>query len=193
MEALLEKLLANQLLRAAAAAAFAPGRNSQRPDVRSLILEGENECTEFKSSARWDYKTKSQNPGLGAIIAKTVAGFCNAKGGALLIGVDDKGAILGLQNDYQTLSSKPNRDGYQQFLINLLSPTLGREICTSLSMSIQNVDGHDICLLQIPKSSKPVYFREGQQSRFFLRIGNTTKELNLKESVDYIGMRWHST
>jgi hypothetical protein len=169
---------------------FATGGNTRALDTRSVIATGENECVEFKSSARWDYKTTSQNPGLEAVIAKTVAGLCNAKGGILLIGVDDSGAILGIQKDYETLSSRPNRDGYQQFLVNLLSSTLGREACASVSISIQSVDGCDICAIQVPKSSKPIYFREGQQSRFFLRVGNTIQELNLKESVDYIGKHW---
>ena len=32
-------------------------------------------------------------------IIKTIIGFCNQKGGKLIIGVDSKGVIVGLKND----------------------------------------------------------------------------------------------
>lgn len=159
-------------------------------DVAALIAEGENDMVEFKSSARWDYKTSSQNKSLESVIAKTVAGFLNGNGGELLIGVDDKGKIVGLEKDYQTLSTRPDRDGYQQFLVNLLSSSLGKDVCASLSIAIQSVDGKDICAIQVPRSGNAVYVREGQLMRFFARTGNTTQELNTKEAVEYTAKHW---
>jgi hypothetical protein len=167
----------------------APG-SEESLDVQSLIDSGENETTEFKSSARWDYKMGSHNPGLETVIAKTVAGLSNAKGGILLIGVDDNGAVLGIEKDFETLSSKPNLDGYQQFLVNLLSAALGKDVSASVSISIKGVGGHSVCLIRVPRSSSPVYFKDGQQTRFFLRVGNTIQELNTKDSVEYIGKHW---
>jgi len=125
-----------------------------------------------------------------SVIVKSVAGMLNAKGGALLIGVDDKGMAIGLKHDYGTLSTRPNRDGYEQALTNLFSTSFGKDIVASLSINFQEISGHDICIVQIPMSSKPVYVADGNRERLFVRIGNTTQELNTKESVSYVKSHW---
>ena len=79
--------------------------------------KGESEVLEFKSSARWDYREERVTKVLEQVIVKTLAAFLNAKGGILLIGVDDSGGIPGLERDYATLGKRPDRDGYQQFLV----------------------------------------------------------------------------
>jgi len=164
--------------------------HADEPDLRTVIKEGESEAVEFKASARWDYRAKAPNKSLEAVIVKTVAGLLNGRGGTLLIGIDDKGEILGLEEDYKTLSRRPDRDGYQQFLVNLLSSSIGKDVCASLSISFQAIDGHDISVIQIHKSAKPVYVGDGQQTRFFLRTGNCTQELTIKESVEYVTAHW---
>lgn len=98
-------------------------------NLEQLIQSGENDIAEFKSSARWDYRESKPNKVLEQVIVKTIAGFLNAKGGTLVIGVEDDGKVVGLDADYKTLSKRPDRDGYQQFLINLVSSNLGKEIC----------------------------------------------------------------
>lgn len=159
-------------------------------DVPVIIANGESDKLEFKSSTRWDYRTGTLNKALESVIVKSIAGILNAKGGVLLIGVDDKGVPIGLQQDYGTLSSRPNRDGYEQLLVNLLSTSLGKDVSASLTVSFQEVAGQDICIVQIPRSSKPVYVTDGNRERLFVRTGNTTQELNIKESVAYVKSRW---
>ena len=66
---------------------------------------------ELKSTARWDLREAKKNPDLEAVIRFTVAGFLNAHGGTLLIGVADDGSIVGLEPDYGTFK-KPNRDDF---------------------------------------------------------------------------------
>ena len=159
-------------------------------DVASMIANGEGECLEFKSSTRWDYRAGSINKALEAVIVKSTAGLLNAKGGVLLIGVDDKGVAIGLQQDYGTLSTRPNRDGYEQLLINLFSTSFGKDVSASLAIAFHEIAGQDICVVQIPKSSKPVYVTDGNRERLFVRMGNTTQELNTKESVAYVKSHW---
>jgi hypothetical protein len=170
---------------------IAINRPTEQPiDVASLIASGEGESLEFKSSARWDYRAGSINKVLESVIVKSTAGFLNAKGGVLLIGVDDKGVAIGLQQDYGTLSTRPNRDGYEQLLISLYSTSFGRDVSASLAISFCEIAGQDICVVQIPKSSKPVYVADGNRERLFIRMGNTTQELNTKESVAYVKSHW---
>lgn len=56
---------------------------------------------------------------------KTVAGFFNALGGALLIGVSDSREAFGLERDIATLHERKSTDGYEQFLRNLLIKAIG--------------------------------------------------------------------
>lgn len=159
-------------------------------DAAQMIANGEGESLEFKSSSRWDYRAGSVNKALELVIVKSAAGMLNAKGGDLLIGVDDKGVSIGLQQDYGTLSTRPNQDGYEQFLVNLFSTSFGKDVSASLSISFQVIGEKDICVVRIPRSSKAVYVADGNREKFFVRTGNTTQELSTKEAVAYIRDHW---
>jgi hypothetical protein len=159
-------------------------------DVEALIAGGEGEDVEFKSSARWDYRESRPNKVLEAVIVKTVAGFLNGNGGYLVIGVSDAGEVLGLDAEYGTLSKRPDRDGYQQFLINLFSSTLGKGVCAGMSVSFQPVQGKEVCIVRLEPGPSPAYVEDGQATRFYLRTGNTTQELGTRDSVEYVRTRW---
>jgi hypothetical protein len=160
-------------------------------DGESLLRGGENEMVEFKSSARWDYKQNLVNKGIEFVVAKTVAGFLNAGGGVVALGVADDGTVLGLERDYQTLGKRPNRDGYAQFLITLISKTLGKVACTAVKLEFSPQNGKDVCLIRCQPSPKAIY--AGDEARFYVRLGNTTQELNPKEAEDYITRQWKSS
>jgi hypothetical protein len=159
-------------------------------DVDGLIAGGESELVEFKSSARWDYREKRVNKALEAIIAKTIAAFLNGKGGTLLIGVDDSGTAVGLQEDYATLGKRPDRDGYQQMLVQLISTTLGKPACASLAISFHPVQGTEVCVVRVTASPVPVYYEESDQSRLYVRLGNTSRELTGREMAEYLRTHW---
>jgi hypothetical protein len=159
-------------------------------NVADLVARGESDRLECKASARWDYREGKQNKALEAAIAKSVAGLLNARGGRLLIGVDDDGTVCGLEDDYQTFSKRPDRDGYQQFLVNLFSTAMGKDVCASLAIAFCPLDGKEVCVVEVNESPAPVYFRDGQQTRFYVRTGNTTQELDVREANQYIASRW---
>ncbi len=173
---------------------FAHRQDQVPPEVEvAAILEaGESDRVEFKASARWDYHLVKQNKALGAAVVKTIAGFLNAhNGGALLLGVDDQGRVVGLEADYRTLSQRPNRDGYQQFLVSLVSASLGKDACAGhLSFSFHLFDSREVCLIRIKASAKPVYVKDGEQTQLFVRSGNTTQQLNSQQTVEYVATRW---
>jgi len=64
-------------------------------DVRELIRAGEGERLELKASARWDHRKGAGNRDLEAVVARSIAGFINADGGTLLLGVGDDGGEHG--------------------------------------------------------------------------------------------------
>lgn len=159
-------------------------------NVEALIAGGEGDTLEFKSSARWDYRQGAPDRGMEAVVVKTVGGFMNARGGQLLIGVADDGSVVGLEADYKTLGKRPDRDGYQQFLVNLLSSALGKEACARLRISFRPVRGLEVCLVEVDRSPKPVFHEDGQNSRFYVRMASTTQVLNAREAVGYIKSQW---
>ncbi len=163
---------------------------STKVDIESLITAGESETLEFKSSARWDLKEGRSNKTLEGVIVKALAGFLNGRGGTLLIGVADDGTVPGLEKDFTTLSKHPDRDGYQQFLVNLVSRDLGAETCACLSISFHPVQGMEVCRISVEPSHKPVYIEDGAATRFFVRTGNLTRELSTRAAAEYIADRW---
>ncbi|HLC15414.1 MAG TPA: ATP-binding protein, partial [Thermodesulfovibrionia bacterium] len=158
-------------------------------DIQSFINSGESSSNEFKSSARWDYRQNKLNKELEKVILKSIAGFMNANGGKLLIGVDDSGNILGLENDFQTLKKK-DRDGFEQFIIQLLSNGIGKEFCPYIDLTFQQFDVKCVCLINVDASPRPAYVQEGNEAKFFLRTGNSTQQLNTKEAIEYVGAHW---
>ena len=154
------------------------------------MAAGENDRVEFKSSLRWDRREERVNKNLERVVAKTLAGFLNAKGGTLLIGVDDAGAASGLAADYDSLKRK-DRDGFWQHLQQVIARDLGDSVSPSfLTVTFNEIDGHDVCHVSVDPSDHPVYVDEQQQAVFFLRAGNGTRPLPVDEAVQYVQHRW---
>jgi len=154
-------------------------------NIASLISAGESERLEFKSSVRWDFRLERANKTLENVIAKSIAGFMNHKGGSLLVGISDDGEIVGLQDDYKTLKHK-NRDGFELFINDLVEARLGGEFCALVHCSFHVIGGKDICRTLVESSNAPVYIRDGKVARYFLRTGNGTRELDARETHAHI-------
>ena len=150
-----------------------------------IISGGEDEHTEFKSTARWDVRQDKINRALEGVLVKTVAGFLNHQGGSLVIGVSDAGEIVGLEADYQTLKHK-NRDGFERFLMSLIKERLGGHVCSLIHPVFASIGGSDVCRLVVEPSDRPIYSSDGRGAHYFLRTGNATRELDVREAVEHI-------
>jgi cation-transporting ATPase E len=159
------------------------------PDVRTLAEAGEGASVEFKASLRWDVQERRINKALERVVAKTVAGFLNGRGGTLLLGVDDAGGIVGLASDYATLS-RPDRDGFERHLLQLLTAVLGGQVRRFLAVTFDHIGDKDVCVLTIHPADSPVYLRDGGDARLYVRTGNATTPLPLDEAVQYVSRRW---
>lgn len=158
-------------------------------DVDALIAQGESRELEFKSSLRWDFNENRVNRGLEVPVLKTLAGFMNADGGTLLIGVDDQGVAVGLEQDYQTLKKK-DRDGFEQAIIGAVASKMGGDIAPFIQIVFHKVSGHEICRLIALPSPRPVYLELEGSPKFFIRSGATTRDLNVREGIEWIAARW---
>lgn len=159
-------------------------------DLTSTVRQGEGPKLEFKSSFRWDMEQNRVNRALEAVVMKTLAGFMNSHGGGiLLIGVVDNGEITGLNHDYQTLK-RPDQDGFEQAIITGISSMLGADLCRNVKLLFHAAEGKEVCRLIILPASRPVFFKQGKEPKFYLRTGGGTRELNIQEAVEYISKRW---
>ncbi|HLL77071.1 MAG TPA: RNA-binding domain-containing protein [Pyrinomonadaceae bacterium] len=159
-------------------------------EIRSLISRGESDELEFKSSARWDYRANKVNKDLERVIVKTIAAFLNSeKGGTLLIGVDDSGHVVGLQQDYNSLAKK-NLDGYESFLTDLLLNAVGKDSSLFIRITFHQIQDKDVCRVVVKPSPRPVFVSEDKAEHLYIRTGNSTRLLSTKEALEYCRNRW---
>lgn len=158
-------------------------------DLVALIAQGESETLEFKSSYRYDLNQNKVNKALELVIMKTLAGMMNSEGGTLLIGVDDDGNIVGLENDYASLK-RPDADGFEQLLMSSIAQKLGTPACEQVKVWFHQQEGKEVCRIRVMTGPRPVYVREGKESRFYIRTGAGTRAMDLEEAVSFIQTRW---
>ena len=118
--------------------------------IKELILNGENESLEIKSTLRFDLKENIVNKKLEYVVAKTISAFLNTEGGTLIIGVDDDNNTLGLEKDIQTLT-KQNIDGFELHLRQVIKKYLGDYFEKYIKVTFPKVDDKEICLILFQK------------------------------------------
>jgi len=171
---------------------FERAARDTRPAIADLIAQGENDHVEFKSSIRWDFKKDAINKNLQETIAVAITGMLNGKGGILLIGVADNGTVLGIEKDLQTLR-EPNTDGFQRALTDIVKAYVGLEYMAYIRTRFELIDGKHVCVVSIGKSPKPVFLATGDVHRFWVRMGNSTRSLDVKATMSYIQANWGNT
>jgi type I restriction enzyme R subunit len=123
-------------------------------------------------------------------VVKTVAGFLNTDGGTLLIGVGPDRQVLGLGYDYPRVKP-PNADGFVNWLTTHLTNAMGHAAVMRTRARIAFHDDHQICRLDVARSSEPVWTRTSTRARvFFVRMNNSTRELPDEHLSSYIEDRW---
>ncbi len=163
-----------------------------RSPVLALIEGGESDTLEFKSSIRWDLREQKVNPALEKVIVKTIAAFLNSKGGTLLIGVADDGTVLGLADDYQSFTKKPDRDGFELHLTNVLNSAYGKDCSVFLHIVFHRLSDKDICEVQVEPANRPIFATDEKGQHLFIRSNNQTVALSMEESWNYSRIRWSS-
>lgn len=153
--------------------------------LASLLASGESETVEFKATARWDHSVGRVNRALELAIVRSVAALMNTRGGSVLIGVDDLGHPCGLTSDLATLRRK-NRDGFQQFVIGMIEQHLGTAACRYVHVFFHAVGGHDVCRVLVERAPWPVFLTDQHVARYFVRTGNSTRELDAREALQHV-------
>ncbi|HYO42117.1 MAG TPA: ATP-binding protein [Candidatus Limnocylindrales bacterium] len=174
------------------ARARAKARGTPDASTVELIAMGEGERMELKATARYNTRTSVRDPRIEDEVVVTVAGFMNATGGTLLIGVEDDGSVRGLHEDYSVSPGK-NRDGYQLWMRTMLAERLGKAVTADVGVAFEVVDGKDVCRVDVAPADGPVFVGSVGGARtadFHLRVGNATRRLLTDEVLEYRARRW---
>jgi DNA-binding response OmpR family regulator len=152
--------------------------------LRDLILQGENDTVEFKSTLRWNLKTEQKDKAVEKAWLKTLAAFLNTDGGTLLLGVEDNGKILGTAPD-----RFDSNDKYLLHVNNCIQQHIGLANTGSIRYGlIPHGDAHVLAIRCRP-SPDPVFLRIGKEEEFYIRVGPGSRKLSPSEVLAYVARR----
>ena len=161
-------------------------------DVVSLIEKGEGLFVEFKETLRYDVRKGEVSKEIERMVLKSIVGFMNAEGGTLVIGVSDKGVVMGLENDFKNLPKK-NRDGLENHIGMLIKTHIGLPFAKYVGIGFDKIEEKDVCVVNVMECHKPAYLHNGDKSEdFFVRVGNSTQPFSMSDAEDYIKSHWKS-
>jgi len=159
----------------------------KRP-IGDLISLGESATLEFKSTFQWDIVQKCLNKDLRLMVLKTIAAFLNSDGGTLVIGVEDNGSVCGIEEDLQLAHN--SRDVFQQTLMNSINEFIGAAVAQFLETRFEETSGKTVYVIDVDKAPQPFFMQGPQAKQFYIRLGPTTRALDLEETMRYVQMNW---
>ena len=157
--------------------------------IEDVLAEAESQRVEFKSSAYYSYKPDVPEKVVIESVLRAVAGFLNAGGGTLAIGIADDGKILGIQPDLD----RKNMDGdrYVNSLTTHIERSLGRFASTLARIQLHAVNGVQVALVHVAASPEAIYAKISKHDRAFLvRVNNSTRILEGADLVRYVNQHW---
>ena len=143
----------------------------------------ETDKVEFKSTIV--YPAGAMGPDIDTqitVIMQSIAGFMNANGGVLHIGVNDNGYAVGIEREYYMINSsqkdkreyQTNKDGYENKIRSSVNFYLGQVAQDYLSVKFSCHNNHTVCSIEIEPSQRVTWFN-GHDA--YKRMGNRTSHL----------------
>ena len=158
--------------------------------TEELLVDNETRAVEYKQTARWNVREQRRDKRMEQVAVKTVAGLLNDRGGTLLIGVTDGRETVGLDDDYAQVKP-PSADGYVNWLDTLFENNLGHAGANRLDIRIDRVNSHDICRIDVPASSRPIWVKTKKGAdALYQRRNNSTREVPTDEVDAFITERF---
>uniref|UniRef100_UPI00404A1D32 AlbA family DNA-binding domain-containing protein n=1 Tax=Flavobacterium sp. TaxID=239 RepID=UPI00404A1D32 len=127
-------------------------------------------------------------------ILKTIAGFQNAQGGELYIGINDSGSVSGINEDFKYLNTSDtdlftypeNKDGFELKIRNTVKHIIGGISNSHIDFQFNNESKKDYVLLEIKEVNRPVFVNG---IKLFQRTGNMTQLLKGDEITYFVENR----
>ncbi len=160
--------------------------NFQNTSTQRLIELGENEFVEFKSSLRYNMHTKKFGREIEHAALKTIAAFLNSAGGTLIVGVDDRQNILGLEKD-----KFKDDDHMLLHLSNIIQERISMEHTQYIKGSVEQSNGLKILRIDVKPAATPAYLTQNDLEMLYVRTGPATSSMRVSEVYSYILTRFH--
>ncbi len=155
--------------------------------LSDILSNGESSEVEFKSTLRMNLHTGSKDPRIELAAIKTIAGFLNSNGGILTIGVADDRTPLGIEAD-----GFENEDKMSLHFVNLIKERIGPSMMQFIHVRFEDYDSCRVMVIECSKAKSPVFVKDGNIERFYIRTGPSTTELSASQTQEYIKQR-HSS
>ncbi|MCK4858613.1 MAG: DUF262 domain-containing protein [candidate division Zixibacteria bacterium] len=155
-------------------------------DLSQIVVNGESEAVEFKSTLRTNLHTGSKDLRMEHTILKTLAGFLNTNGGTLVVGVSDDGSSVGIDVD-----GFPNEDKMNLHLVNIVKSRMGPHVMTHIHSHFEDYEDGRVMILKCGKADAAVFVNDGDVERFYIRTGPSTTELSASQTQEYIQNRFY--
>ncbi len=158
------------------------------PSIAELITKGEGENLEFKSTLNWGVKESRKLDNLHYAVLKTIVAFLNSGNGTLLIGVADDKRIYGLEKDF-SLSKTHDADGFELRLRDYIQENIGKVYAEYIKIRFEVIGEKHVCAVDVGKAPKLAFLKEKDTKKFYIRSGNSSRDLNVEEMYNYLKMR----
>lgn len=175
-------------------------RHESPADLLSVIVGGESNTVEFKTSLGWNVPapdpsdrqaTAAHEDQLHQFV-KSVAAFLNSDGGTLIVGVRDDQHVTGIQMDLNTYKGSRDR------LVRVATEKLIRSLddaALGVRLSVEQVAGNEVLVCRTPRSDHPVFAKnlkgrlKGKEI-FWVRVNNQIEELTGTALANYLADRF---
>lgn len=154
-------------------------------DLTAVIDSGESELVEFKSTLRINLHTGEADKRMELSVLKTLAGFMNTNGGTLIVGVSDDGTPIGIEADKFS-----NEDKMSLHFANIVKARMGPQVMVVIHAHFEDYDDGRVLVIPCPQSPVPVFVKDGDIERFYIRTGPSTTELTASQTPGYIKQRF---
>ena len=170
---------------------------TKKVTLEEALKSGESRTIEFKSTFQWDVHQNKRNEELQLNVLKAIAGFLNAKGGTLFIGVAEEGitsSIRGLAEDLQEMGG--SKDKLQLTLRHLITERIGSAYSYLITDDLKEHGERCWWEVTVAESPEPAFVRwkpRGQaheQKIFYVREGPKTTDLDNESTWRYIKNKW---
>jgi hypothetical protein len=154
-----------------------------------LTEHEEGQHVEYKAAYRWNLEEQRNDDRVLERALRAICGMLNSReGGSVIFGVDDARKIVGIAHDTDGVADD---DKFQQMVVQGVAKRLeGTVYERCCRMSFTQHSGETVAWLECRPSETPVWMGDGQ---FFLRKGNTTREVQGQALLDYNRGRWPVT
>jgi len=110
---------------------------------------------------------------------------------ALLIGVGDSGAVLGIEPDFEYCRrGKQNADGWLLSLKDVIINALGPDVWSAINVWLVPHKQKTVAVVRCPRRTIPTWHGKDGGERFYIRAPNAIAELTGRGLVSYIHEHW---